>query len=918
MRTSFRKNEVVVNSKWVYAFDEVDQAQESVGGEWDDARALLGGKGANLGDMTRIGVPVPPGFTITTEACNAYLAAGEEFPEGLLDQVDTALTKIEEAAGKRFGDPDNPLLVSCRSGARFSMPGMMDTVLNIGLNDEVVKGLMGLTDDEHFVYDSYRRLVQMFGSVVLGVRDEPFEQVLERYRAERGVADDSDLSADDFRAITEEFKGIVERYAGRPFPDRPRDQLRAAIEAVFRSWNGKRAIDYRNAAGIAHDLGTAVNIQTMVFGNMGSDSATGVAMSRNATTGEPHIEGDYLTNAQGEDVVAGIRVTKRMEQLAEEMPGLYEEFAGIARRLEEHYREMQDMEFTIERGKLWLLQTRDGKRTAQAAVRIAVDMTEEGLIDKETALMRVTPAQVDFFLHPSFVAEAMEAAKDEGRYLATGLNVSPGAAVGVIAFDADLADRWGREEGRDVIMVRPETKPDDVHGMLAARGILTSRGGRTSHAALVARQFGKPAVVGAEAIQIDLSERVLRVDDHVVREGDWISIDGTSGDVILGQLDTQTPDLENTWLRTLLEWADEVRDIGVWTNADYPDDARLARSYGAEGIGLTRTEHMFFDQERLPIVQKMITATIPADRSDALDQLLPFQRGDFEGLFRAMDGLPVTIRLIDPPLHEFLPAFEQLTHDLTDLKIRIQSAGSLQEINDLLAKIEEEEHMLERVESLHEANPMLGLRGVRLGLMMPGLTRMQVRAIFEAACAVAKDGVDVHPKIMIPLVSHVNELSRQRAELEEVAKEVMAEENITIDYQFGTMIEIPRAALTADEIAEYAEFISFGTNDLTQMTYGISRDDAEKAFLVQYLEKGILERNPFATIDPKGVGELMRVALEKGRAARPDLEAGICGEHGGDPESIALCRSLGVDYVSCSPPRVPVARLAAAQAAIRG
>jgi pyruvate, orthophosphate dikinase len=918
MRTSFRKNEVVVNSKWVYAFDEVDQAQESVGGEWDDARALLGGKGANLGDMTRIGVPVPPGFTITTEACNAYLAAGEEFPEGLLDQVDTALTKIEEAAGKRFGDPDNPLLVSCRSGARFSMPGMMDTVLNIGLNDEVVKGLMGLTDDEHFVYDSYRRLVQMFGSVVLGVRDEPFEQVLERYRAERGVADDSDLSADDFRAITEEFKGIVERYAGRPFPDRPRDQLRAAIEAVFRSWNGKRAIDYRNAAGIAHDLGTAVNIQTMVFGNMGSDSATGVAMSRNATTGEPHIEGDYLTNAQGEDVVAGIRVTKRMEQLAEEMPGLYEEFAGIARRLEEHYREMQDMEFTIERGKLWLLQTRDGKRTAQAAVRIAVDMTEEGLIDKETALMRVTPAQVDFFLHPSFVAEAMEAAKDEGRYLATGLNVSPGAAVGVIAFDADLADRWGREEGRDVIMVRPETKPDDVHGMLAARGILTSRGGRTSHAALVARQFGKPAVVGAEAIQIDLSERVLRVDDHVVREGDWISIDGTSGDVILGQLDTQTPDLENTWLRTLLEWADEVRDIGVWTNADYPDDARLARSYGAEGIGLTRTEHMFFDQERLPIVQKMITATIPADRSDALDQLLPFQRGDFEGLFRAMDGLPVTIRLIDPPLHEFLPAFEQLTHDLTDLKIRIQSAGSLQEINDLLAKIEEEEHMLERVESLHEANPMLGLRGVRLGLMMPGLTRMQVRAIFEAACAVAKDGVDVHPKIMIPLVSHVNELSRQRAELEEVAKEVMAEENITIDYQFGTMIEIPRAALTADEIAEYAEFISFGTNDLTQMTYGISRDDAEKAFLVQYLEKGILDRNPFATIDPKGVGELMRVALEKGRAARPDLEAGICGEHGGDPESIALCRKLGVDYVSCSPPRVPVARLAAAQAAIRG
>ena len=907
-----------MNEKWVYAFDEIDQAQESVGGEWEAARALLGGKGANLGDMTRIGVPVPPGFTITTEACNAYLAAGEEFPAGLLEQVDAALARIETAAGKRFGDPDNPLLVSCRSGAKFSMPGMMDTVLNIGLNDEVVKGLIQLTDDEHFVFDSYRRLVQMFGSVVLGVRDEPFEQVLERYRAERGVVDDSDLSADDFRAITGEFKGIVERYAGRPFPDEPKDQLQAAIEAVFRSWNGKRAIDYRNAAGIAHDLGTAVNIQTMVFGNMGSDSATGVAMSRNATTGEPHIEGDYLTNAQGEDVVAGIRVTKRMEQLSEEMPELYYEFAAIARRLEGHYRDMQDMEFTIERGKLWLLQTRDGKRTAQAAVRIAVDMTEEELIDKKTALMRVTPAQIDFFLHPSFVAEAIEAAKDEGRYLATGLNVSPGAAVGVIAFDADLADRWGREEGRDVIMVRPETKPDDVHGMLAARGILTSRGGRTSHAALVARQFGKPAVVGAEEIQIDLSERVLRVGDHVVPEGEWISIDGTSGEVLLGRLDTQTPDLENTWLRTLLEWADEVRDIGVWTNADLPDDARLARSYGAEGIGLARTEHMFFDQARLPIVQRMITATIPADRSDALDQLLPFQRADFEGLFRAMDGLPVTIRLIDPPLHEFLPAFEELTHDLTDLKIRIQSATSLQGINDLLGKIEDGEHMLERVESLREANPMLGLRGVRLGLMMPGLTRMQVRAIFEAACAVAKEGVDVHPKIMIPLVSHVNELISQRTELEAVAKDVMAEENITVDYQFGTMIEIPRAALTADEIAEHAEFISFGTNDLTQMTYGISRDDAEKAFLVQYLERGLLDRNPFATIDPKGVGELMRVALEKGRAVRPGLEAGICGEHGGDPESIALCRTLGLDYVSCSPPRVPVARLAAAQAAIRG
>ncbi len=905
------------DTKWVYAFNEVEAAEKAVGGDWDAVRGLLGGKGANLGDMTRIGVPVPPGFTISTEACNSYLRAGEDFPEGMLDQVAEALRSVEEETGKRFGDADNPLLVSCRSGAKFSMPGMMDTVLNIGLNDAVVEGLIRLTDDPHFGYDSYRRLVQMFGSVVLGVRDEPFEDVLERYRTARNVGSDSDLTADDFKAITAEFRGIVERYAGRAFPDDPKEQLLLAIEAVFRSWNGKRAIDYRNAAGIAHDLGTGVNIQTMVFGNMGSDSATGVAMSRNATTGENHLEGDYLTNAQGEDVVAGIRVTKRMDELEEEMPELYREFASIARRLEEHYREMQDMEFTIERGKLWLLQTRDGKRTAQAAVRIAVDMTDESLITSEEALLRVTPEQIDFFLHPSFVVESKTTAQDEGRLLATGLNVSPGAAVGQVAFDADLTERWAKEEGRDVIMVRPETKPDDVHGMLAANGILTSRGGRTSHAALVARQFGKPVVVGAEAIQIDLNQRVLRVGDQVVSEGEWISIDGTSGDVFLGKMDTQTPDLENAWLRQLLEWADEVRDIGVWTNADHPDDARLARSYGAEGIGLTRTEHMFFDQARLPIVQKMIMATIPADRADALDQLLPFQREDFAGLFRAMDGLPVTIRLIDPPLHEFLPSFEELTLDLTDLKIRIQSASSLKEINELLGRIEAEEHMLERVESLSEANPMLGLRGVRLGIMLPGLTRMQVRAIFEAACEVTREGVDVHPKVMIPLTSHVNELARQRATLEEEAKQVMGEQGITVDYQFGTMIEIPRAALTADEIARFAQFISFGTNDLTQMTFGISRDDAEKAFLVQYLEEGILEKNPFATIDAKGVGELMRIAVEKGRGARSDLEAGICGEHGGDPESIALCRRLGLDYVSCSPPRVPVARLAAAQAALR-
>ena len=902
-------------NKWVYSFDEVDKAEEAVGGKWDAVRGLLGGKGANLGEMTRIGVPVPPGFTITTEACNAYLEAGEEFPKGMWKQVRQALAHIEEETGKSFGDPEQPLLVSSRSGAKFSMPGMMDTVLNIGLNHAVLDGMIELTGDPHFVYDSYRRLIQMFGSVVLGVRDEPFEDVLERYRREAGVTSDADLSAEALHEIADEFKAIVERYAGRPFPSDPMEQLRLAIEAVFRSWNGRRAIDYRNAAGIRHDLGTGVNIQTMVFGNMGDDSGTGVAMSRNATLGEDHLEGDYLINAQGEDVVAGTRTTKRVDELSQEMPAIYDEFASYAKSLEQHYRDMQDMEFTIERGKLWFLQTRDGKRTAQASVRIATDMADEGLISRDEAIMRVSPDQVDFFLHPQFVAESKKASLAEGNLIGTGLNVSPGAAVGAIAFDADLAERWGKE-GKQVVMVRPETKPDDVHGMLAAEGILTSRGGRTSHAALVARQFGKPAVVGAEELEIDLGERVLRVGDKEIHEGEFLSIDGTTGEVFTGELETQTPDLENPWLMKLLSWADEVRDLGVWTNADYPEDATLARTYGAEGIGLTRTEHMFFDQARLPIVQKMITAETRAERRDALDQLLPLQREDFAGLFRAMDGLPVTIRLIDPPLHEFLPSYEDLTHDLADLKIRLQSANSLAEIDDLLKDVETKEHMLQRVETLRESNPMLGLRGVRLGIVRPSLTRMQVRAIFEAACEVARDGVKVHPKIMIPLTAHVNELARQREVLEAEAKAVMEEQSMEVPYEFGTMIEIPRAAVTADEIAEYAEFISFGTNDLTQMTFGISRDDAEGSFLLEYLQEGILERNPFATIDREGVGALMQIAIEKGRATRPDLNAGICGEHGGDTESIALCRELDLDYVSCSPPRVPVARLSAAQATI--
>ncbi|MDH5421680.1 MAG: pyruvate, phosphate dikinase [Acidimicrobiia bacterium] len=902
-------------TNWVYGFDEVEAAESLCDGDWDAVRGLLGGKGANLGDMTRIGVPVPPGFTITTAACNKYLESGAALPPDLLDQVSSALKKIEEASDKRFGDTTNPLLVSCRSGAKFSMPGMMDTVLNIGLNDSVVKGLIALTNDPHFVYDSYRRLVQMFGAVVLGVRDEPFEAVLSAYRHERNVVEDSDLAAEDLKAITAEFKAIVERFSGRPFPDDPFEQLRLAIEAVFRSWDGKRARDYRNAANIPHDLGTAVNIQTMVFGNMGSDSATGVAMSRNATTGEAGLEGDYLTNAQGEDVVAGIRATKPMSDLETEMPELSEQFASIALSLERHYRDMQDMEFTIERGVLWILQTRNGKRTAQAAVKIAVDMAEEGLIDRNEAVQRISPEQVEFFLHPSFTPASKQEALDAGHHLTTALNVSPGAAVGVIAFDADLASEWA-ESGKQVVMVRPETKPDDVHGMLASQGILTTRGGRTSHAALVARQFGKPAVVGANDIDIDLSERIMTVGNTILSEGEWISLDGTTGEVFAGKLETRTPDLKNPALRKLLEWADDVRDIGVWANADHPADAELARSYGAQGIGLVRTEHMFFDPDRLPIVQRMIMATSPSERTEALDQLLPFQRRDFAGLFRAMDGLPVTIRLIDPPLHEFLPSYEEITEDLADLKIQLLSARSLPEVDQLLTRVEAAEHLLHEVEALREANPMLGLRGVRLGLMMPALTRMQVRAIFEAAISVQRTGVTVHPKIMIPLVAHVNELARQRASLEEEAANVMHEEGVEINYEFGTMIEIPRAALTARQIAEYAQFISFGTNDLTQMTYGISRDDAEKAFLVKYLEEGILDRNPFASIDEDGVGRLMRIAVKEGRKARPGLEAGICGEHGGDPASIAFCRTLGLDYVSCSPPRVPVARLAAAQAAL--
>jgi len=888
-------------TKWVYRFEEVRAAQRAAG-SWDGVRSLLGGKGANLAEMTRIGLPVPPGFTITTKACNAYLKKGHRLPTALWSQVLAALTAVEKKTAKRFGDPHRPLLVSCRSGAKFSMPGMMDTVLNIGLNDATAEGMTGLTGDARFVYDAYRRLVQMYGTVVLGVADEPFEEVLAEHRSRRNVESDSDLTAEDFRQITAAFKAIVRREAGIEFPTDPTEQLRLAIEAVFKSWNGKRAIDYRNAAKIPHDLGTGVNIVAMVFGNMGEGSGTGVATTRNVTTGEKEIEGDYLTNAQGEDVVAGTRITKPIAELKREMPKVYAQFARVAQNLERHYRNVQDVEFTIERGKLWMLQTRDAKRTAQAEVRIAVDMVAEKLISRSEAVRRVKPDQVDFYLHPQFDL----AARKKAERIAAGLNVSPGAAVGMIAFDADTAERWAKEDKRQVIMVRPETKPDDVHGMLAANGILTSRGGRTSHAALVARQFGKPAVVGVAALEIDLEGRRMSVNGRTLAEGEWISIDGGSGEVYAGQLATVLPDMTDPYLIQLLSWADGFRRLEVWANADYPRDAERARRFGAQGIGLCRTEHMFFETARLPYVQQMILAQDSEERKAALATLLPFQRSDFDGLFRAMDGLPVIIRLIDPPMHEFLPAHDTLLQEVIELRLSGKDAAALAE----------KERMLAAVESMREANPMLGLRGVRLGIHIPELTTMQVRAIFEAACACARDGVDVHPEVMIPLTSHVNELKVQRQVLEAEARRVMDEQKIEIDYKFGTMIEIPRAAITADEIARYAEFFSFGTNDLTQTTFGISRDDAESGFLMEYLEKDILPENPFASIDERGVGKLMEMAVKAGRRARKGLEVGICGEHGGDPKSVWFCHRIGLDYVSCSPFRVPIARLAAAQAAL--
>jgi pyruvate,orthophosphate dikinase len=903
--------------RYIYAWG--DGAAEGNGGMKD----LLGGKGAGLAEMTRAGLPTPPGFTITTAACNDYFAAGEKLPDGLWDDVLDALHDVERQTGKGFGDPANPLLVSVRSGARFSMPGMMDTVLNLGLNEDTLAGLIKLTGNERFGWDAYRRFIQMFGRIVMGVKAERFDEPLEeRKRAHGKDARDTDLTVDDLKALVEEFKRVVKADTGRDFPTDPLEQLDLAIKAVFASWFGKRANDYRNSQKIAHDLGTAVNVVTMVFGNMGDDSGTGVAFTRNPNTGENQLFGEYLTNAQGEDVVAGIRTPSPISQLASDMPQVYDEFNRIGRQLEQHYRNVQDLEFTIERGRLYMLQTRDAKRTAAAAVRIATDMVDEGVISPEEAVGRIEPAQVDQLLRATFDPAALKTAKR----VVKGLNASPGAAVGKAVFDADTAVEWA-SRGEPVILVRIETSPDDFHGMAVAEGIITARGGATSHAAVVARQIGKPCVAGSAALDVSYGSKSAScsITGTDFKEGDWLSLDGTTGDLYLGQLPTVSARFEDQpELQKILGWADGIRRMGVWTNADKPEEAAQARSYGAQGIGLCRTEHMFREGDRLEIVRGAILVANAATRAKAkaaagdqltddendavatfdaaMGKLETLQQGDFEGIFKAMDGLPVVIRLIDPPLHEFLPNLEEQLVKVT----RAEDKGGA---------TEEDEELLKTIKSMHEQNPMLGLRGVRLGLMIPDFVKVQTRAILNAQIKVKQAGGNPIAKIMIPLVGHVNELARTRELLDAEAKAVESKAGVDVDYKFGTMIEVPRGALTADEIAREATFFSFGTNDLTQMTFGFSRDDAEGGFLLKYVEDKILPVNPFQTLDDAIVG-LMKIAVDKGRATRPGLEIGICGEHGGDPESIAKVERIGLDYVSCSPFRVPVARLAAAQATL--
>jgi pyruvate,orthophosphate dikinase len=862
-----------------------------------EMKDLLGGKGAGLAEMTNAGAPVPSGFTITTEACRLFYQNDMRFPKTIEAEVKENLKRVEKSMGAKFGDPSHPLLLSVRSGAKFSMPGMMDTVLNLGLNDQTAEGLAKKSQNERFVYDSYRRFVQMFGNVVLGIDKSEFEEIIQKTKDAKHIKHDASLLVEDLKELVRKFKTKIKGKTGEEFPTDPYVQLQMTMDAVFRSWNNPRAITYRRLNKIPSDLGTAVNVQAMVFGNMGETSATGVGFTRNPSTGENEFYGEYLNNAQGEDVVAGIRTPKPIPELEKEMPKVFKQLKSITSKLERHYRDVQDFEFTIQQGKLYMLQTRTGKRTAHAAVKIAVDMVKEKLIGKEEALTRLEPAHLNQLLHRRMDPHA------NVTVIARGLAASPGAAVGKVVFTADDAVNQ-TANGEKVILVRHETNPDDIHGMAVAEGVLTARGGMTSHAAVVARGMGKCCVAGCESIKVNEERKQFMVDGRIVRERDVISLNGTTGEVMLGEVPTIEPELTGEF-GEFMKWADQVRRLKVRTNADTPKDAAQAVKFGAEGIGLCRTEHMFFAEDRLPIVQEMIMAKTAAERQIALDKLLPFQKKDFKEIFGVMEGLPVTIRTLDPPLHEFLPDREELIEEIATLKAKEADEG----------QIEKKEKLLNRVQELHEMNPMLGHRGCRLGIVFPEITEMQARAIFEAACELAQRGKSVIPEVMIPLVGHVNEFKNQKEVVVRVADQTMKKYKVKIKYLVGTMVELPRACLTADEIASEAEFFSFGTNDLTQMTYGFSRDDAGK-FLQYYIDHGILNQDPFVSIDQNGVGELVEMGVKKGRMSRKDLKVGICGEHGGDPDSVTFCHKVGLDYVSCSPYRVPIARLAAAQAAM--
>lgn len=868
-------------------------------------KAELGGKGANLAEMTNAGLPVPPGFTITTEACRAYYASGARLPDGLLEETAAALRELEGKLGKSFGDAARPLLVSVRSGSVTSMPGMMDTILNVGLNDETVRGVAAATGNGRFAYDCYRRLIQMFGNVVFGVEPLRFEKLLHEMKRATGAESDRDVSEEGWIGLIGQYKELLAK-AGKPFPQSVGEQLTLAVEAVFRSWNNQRAKVYRKVNRIPDEQGTAVNIQAMVFGNKGDDCGTGVVFTRNPSTGEKTLFGEYLTNAQGEDVVAGVRTPLPIADLKRDMPDVYASLKHTAERLERHYRDMQDIEFTVEHGKLYLLQTRGGKRSAQAAMKISADLVDEGVLTREEAIARIEIGHLDQLLHPAIPADA------KLDVIAAGLPASPGAATGEAVFDADRAEEWARA-GRRVILIRAETTPEDIHGVLAAEGVLTSRGGMTSHAAVVARGMGKPCVCGCEEARIDFEARELRAGGAVIREGDAVSIDGSTGRVIRGEVPLRAAEMSAELVR-LLGWADEIRSLRVAANADNPADAAKAREFGAEGIGLCRTEHMFLAPDRLPAVREMILAETGQERASALAKLLPMQQGDFEGMFRAMDGLPVTIRLLDPPLHEFLPNADELRQRVAELTGEL--AADPDAGGERRAQLAALEAMLRKVRSLHEANPMLGQRGCRLGVLFPEIYDMQTEAVFRAALTCMNEGVAVLPEVMVPLVGHVNELRFLRARIERTAAEVLGERAAQCRYKVGTMIEVPRAALTAGQIAECADFFSFGTNDLTQMTYGCSRDDAEGKFLSHYVDHKLLPHNPFQTLDRDGVGQLIEWALRQGKAVRPALKTGVCGEHGGDPQSIFFCHAAGLDYVSCSPYRLPLARIAAAQARI--